>query len=89
MNRKIRSDNTSGIVGVCWNKKYNKWMSYICAYGKRKTLGYFEDINEAIKARKEAEDEYFGEYSYDNSMNFPSQRKQFIISSKECDLNGI
>ena len=75
MNRKIRSDNTSGIVGVCWNKKYNKWMSYICAYGKRKTLGYFEDINEAIKARKEAEDEYFGEYSYDNSMNFPRQRK--------------
>ena len=31
-------------------------------------LGLYDDINEAIKVRKEAEEKYFGEYSYDNSI---------------------
>lgn len=32
------------------------------------TLGYFSNFEEAVRARKEAEEVYFGEYSYDNSM---------------------
>ena len=35
---------------------------------KRKKLGYFTDFDEAVKVRKKAEEKYFGEYSYDNSM---------------------
>ena len=68
INREIRSDNTSGVTGVCWYKKRGMWMSYIAKDGKRKTIGYFTDFNDAVKARKEAEEKYFGEYSYDNSM---------------------
>lgn len=31
-------------------------------------LGYYKDFDEAVKVRKEAEEKYFGEYSYDNSQ---------------------
>ena len=31
--------------------------------------GYFDNIEDAIKARIEAEDKYFKEWSYKNSMN--------------------
>ena len=36
--------------------------------GKNKHLGYFADIQDAIKARKEAEKKYFGEFAY-SSLN--------------------
>ena len=31
-------------------------------------LGSFENYNDAVEARRSAEEKYFGEYSYDNSM---------------------
>lgn len=30
--------------------------------GNRKNLGYFQNLDDAIKAREEAEIKYFGEY---------------------------
>lgn len=68
MNTNIRVDNTSGYKGVSWDKKLNKWKSYINVDKKRMHLGYFVNFEDAIKSRKEAEEKYFGEYSYDNSM---------------------
>jgi hypothetical protein len=47
-NAKMRSDNTSGITGVVWNKQSGKWQAR--AYdnaGKRKHLGLFDNIIEA------------------------------------------
>ena len=67
-NRKIQENNTSGVTGISYKKNCNKWVSYIKVNKKLIHLGYFKDINDAIKARKEAEEKYFGEYSYDNSM---------------------
>ena len=56
-----RSDNKSGHIGVYLNDhlKVPKWSAYIKVNGKRKHLGYFLDIEDAIKARKEAEEKYF------------------------------
>ena len=68
MNTKIRTDNTSGYKGVSWNKNLNKWYSYIDVDNKRVHIGFFDELNNAITARKEAEEKYHGEYSYDNSM---------------------
>lgn len=62
-NLKIRKNNTSGHKGVCWDKKNSKWMAYIKINTKFKNLGYYTDINEAIKIRKKAEITYFGEYN--------------------------
>ena len=68
MNTKMFSNNTSGHKGVTFDKSRNKWMAHIKLNGKHKTLGRFVKFEDAVKARKEAEEKYFGEYSYDNSM---------------------
>lgn len=68
MNQHVRSDNTSGVPGVSWDKRGDCWMSYIMIDGKRIALKYSKNKDECIKARKEAEEKYFGEYSFDNSQ---------------------
>jgi len=57
-NQKLRSTNSSGVCGVCWHKKRNKWMAYIYINYERKDLGLFEDKEDAIAARKQAEFAY-------------------------------
>ena len=52
-------NNTSGTTGVSWDKTYQKWNAYIMLKRKRKNLGYFHNKQDAINARKEAEDKYF------------------------------
>lgn len=49
------SDN---VKGIHYDKSRNKWMAYI----KGKNLGRFDTKEEAIKVRKQAEIDYFGEY---------------------------
>ena len=69
MNHAIRIDNTSGATGVCFDKKINKWYAQIKVKNKKRiTLGYFTNFEDAVVARKQAEEKYFGEYSYDNSI---------------------
>lgn len=62
-NAKVQNDNTSGITGVSWSKKKNKWVSYIYVNGKQKHLGYFENKKDAIYKRLKAEVKYFGEFA--------------------------
>lgn len=54
-NQKKRSDNTSGVVGVTWNKKAEKWVAQIVADGQAKFIGQYTDFNKAVRARKIAE----------------------------------
>ena len=68
MNHIIARNNTSGVTGVSWETESQKWHSYIWINGKTIHLGRYDDFNEAVKTRKEAEEKYFGQYSYDNSM---------------------
>lgn len=56
--------NTSGVTGVCWNKRNQKWHAQIGVNLKTIHLGYFNDFNDAVKARKEAEEKYFKEFQY-------------------------
>jgi hypothetical protein len=62
MNQGKRKDNKSGVKGVHWYKKYEKWRVDIALNNKHIHLGYFKDFDEACKARKEGEIKYFGEY---------------------------
>ena len=55
MNQRKRSDNTSGVTGVSWDKNSGKWRVTIYNYGKKLHLGLFDDKFEAICARKSAE----------------------------------
>lgn len=63
-NSKKYSTNKSGHKGVLWHKNTEKWMAYIMVNWKHKTLGYFDNIEDAIKAREKAEIKYFGEFRY-------------------------
>ena len=47
----MQSNNTSGVIGVSWYKKYSKWVSIIGVNGKNINLGYFDTIKEAAEAR--------------------------------------
>lgn len=62
--RKARN-NTSGRTGVYWFKRVSKWTAAIIFENKQIHLGYFEDFDEAVKAREKAEIEYFGENKYE------------------------
>ena len=62
-NKTISINNTSGTAGVTFQKRLNKWQADIRCDGERIYLGIFEDINDAIKTRKEAELQYFKEFA--------------------------
>ena len=64
-NRKYRK-NVFGCQGVGF--KNGLWYAHIQVNGKDIFLGEFSQYEDAVKARKTAEDMYQGEFSYDNSM---------------------
>lgn len=68
MNGAKKKSNTSGITGVWWSNHSNKWIAEIMVNQKKIYLGSFADIVDAANERKQAEEIYFGKYSYSNSM---------------------
>lgn len=57
-NRRMQKNNTSGHVGIHWNKSRGKFMARIMIHGKSIFLGEFASINNAIQERKAAELKY-------------------------------
>lgn len=64
MNKKPNKLNKSGYSGVWWNEKRCVWESCITVDYKIIHLGRYKIKEDAIKARKEAEEKYFGEYAH-------------------------
>ncbi len=54
-NQKIRSDNSSGVIGVSWGRSNSKWHVRIKSDVKYLYLGSFFDFFEACCVRKSAE----------------------------------
>lgn len=56
-NNGLRSDSTSGLTGVSWANREQKWNAVIWKTGKRHNLGYFHSKDEAhavyLKAKAE------------------------------------
>lgn len=69
-NPKKSKKNFSGCVGVTWNRKMKRWIAGIGFRGENIYLGAYKDFEEAVAARKEAEEMCFS----------PS-----VISSKEFE----
>lgn len=82
-NLKLSIDNTSGVTGVSWDKNKNNWIVQIQCNNNPIYLGRYIDFKDAVKARKEAEKIYFGEYSYDESMKKANELGIPIISEGE------
>ena len=64
MNRGVQSNSTSGVTGVRWDKRQQKWTAKIKINKRTISLGSYALKDDAIKARKEAEERYFGEFAY-------------------------
>lgn len=54
---KVNKNSKSGHKGVCRAK--GKWYAYISIKKQTYSLGYFDKIEDAIKARREAEEKFF------------------------------
>lgn len=54
----MKSNNTSGVTGVYWIKARRKWYAEIVVDRKKIFLGGFTHKQDAITARKEAEEKY-------------------------------
>jgi hypothetical protein len=94
-NKSTSSANTSGVKGLCWHKKANKWQVEIKHKGKYYYLGLFTDKNEAIRARKLKANELFGEFCHKSEriVNFnikiPKNTKLNINVVIEDDLEEL
>lgn len=57
-------NNTSGRKGVYWDKSKNRWVVYITYNKKTHFIGRYENFEDAVKAREEAEQKIHGEFHY-------------------------
>lgn len=62
-NHKIYKTSKTGYPGVGWHTKSGKWRARIQVDGKEIYLGIYENIEDAINARKTAEEYYFGSFN--------------------------
>ena len=60
MNSSFRNDNSSGVKGVSWHKKTNKWNARIMIDGIQISLGYYDSVEAAAKARVQRARQAFG-----------------------------
>lgn len=66
LTQKISKNNKTGVKGVRWDRSRLKWAAHIYFKGKCYQLGRFDDINDAIEARRKKEEELFGPYKRGN-----------------------
>lgn len=59
---KLISTNTSGARGVYFDKRTGKWRARLRFRSKFYNLGSYQNFDDAVKARKEAEARVFGEF---------------------------
>jgi len=92
---KKSKNNTSGVKGVFWDKKNQKWRAIIGFQGKRIYLGLFSTLEAAAKARAVAEEQYFqpilDKYKDENSTHLKCDLFKDTSNNSEsthfkCDL---
>ena len=59
LDQNISKNNTSGVKGVSWDKRRNKWIASLYLQGKYIVKKSYANKQDAINARKEAEEKYF------------------------------
>ena len=72
----LQSNNTSGVRGVSWHKRIEKWQASIQFQGTKYHLGYYDDISKAKEIRKTAEIELHKDFWKWYSENFPNEYKK-------------
>ena len=58
--RRVAKNSLSGVSGVTWDKKIERWIAGITVSKKHIYLGCYVSKNSAIRARKSAEEKFIG-----------------------------
>lgn len=75
INKSMQKNNTSGVVGVSWDKDRGMWHVMITVNKKHINLGRYTDLEVAKSVRLEAEKKYHKEYT-------PIERKAYEEDKK-------
>ena len=62
INQNLRKDNKTGIKGVNWDNKRNMWQAQLQINKKKVLNEHFNNFDDAVRARKDAELKYFSKY---------------------------
>lgn len=81
-NQKLSKNNTSGAKGVSYVSKMNKYRAYITFRRKQYSLGCYDTVNDALTARKIAEEEIFGNF-IDDKLSDTECRDEIINMLKK------
>ena len=72
----LPKNNTSGHKGLYWCNGRSMWEAYITVHGNRIHLGRFVKYTDAVKAREQAEDEYFAPII--------AEKNKFVCNCRGC-----
>jgi len=78
----VQINNASGVKGVTFDAKLNKWRSCIKINNKRLHLGYFEKIEDAIAVRKQAERTHYAAIQKVKEDKRAKQTKYFTTEER-------
>ena len=67
-NKKLYKNSKSGVKGVFFDKRDNKWRAQIMIDNKRTYLGYFSNETEAAQRYNEEAVKLFGEFALINTI---------------------
>jgi len=67
-NKRIQSNNTSGVNGVCYDSRNKSWIASITVSGRCVNLGRHKNINDAANARKEGERVFWKHQGYKETL---------------------
>lgn len=88
MNSRISRNNSSGITGVWFDSSLGKYCAQIKLKYKTIWLGGFYSLELAAKARKEAEEKYFGEFAYKDEASY-AMRGQYNNDKSVTGNKGV
>lgn len=72
-NRALNKNNTTGVNGVTFKQRKNKYYAYIYFKRKQYYLGLYENLEDAAVARKKAEERIYGEFLEWYAETYPEQ----------------
>lgn len=87
-NKGVVSSNT-GVMGVYWNKKTNRYTANITINKKTKHLGTFMTLDAAAKARKEAERLYGFHENHGSNSTFCKTRVPLTVYHSRRQLRSL
>lgn len=83
-NKKLRKNNKTGCTGVSFNQKTKKYRAAITFKGTKYYLKEHDKIEDAVAARKEAEQRIWGDFLEWYKENFPEEWERM-----KRDRNGL